>query len=124
MLADGAIGLWMRVADRYGDNGLVGVGIAVRENAQDYRLDTFLMSCRILGRKAEHALLGSIIKRARARGAKTLLGEFIPTRKNAPAAGFFADTGFSAIEGKPNWWRLELQSPSDVSPLFEIVEES
>ena len=128
MLARGAIGLWMRVADRYGDSGLVGVGIAVREDAgrEDagaYRLDSFLMSCRVLGRKAEHALLHAIARGARDAGARALLGEFIPTKKNAPAAGFFADTGFAPIDGRPGWWRLDLASLADAPRLFEVTFE-
>jgi FkbH-like protein len=127
MLGRGAIGLWMRVADRYGDSGLVGVGLAVREDAGAdagcYRLDSFLMSCRVLGRKAEHALLGAIARRARDGGASVLLGEFIPTKKNAPAAGFFADTGFAPIEGRPGWWRLDLAQLAEGPRLFEVIFE-
>jgi len=52
------------------------------------------MSCRVLGRRAEHALLGAIARRAHAAGARALIGEFIPTKKNAPAAGFYRDAGF------------------------------
>ena len=121
MLDAGAIGLWMRVADRYGDNGLVGVALAVREPGGDFRLDSFLMSCRVLGRRAEHALLHAIVRRARQRGARTLLGEFIPTKKNAPAAGFFADAGF-ARDPRPAWWRLDLAAVGDAPPLFEVIE--
>jgi len=123
LAGDGAIGLWMRVSDRYGDSGLVGLGVAVREDTE-YRLDSFLMSCRVLGRNAEHALLHAIVKRARQHGAKTLLGEFIPTKKNAPAVGFFTDAGFTAIAGRTNWWRLDLAAVADSSPLFELIEES
>jgi FkbH-like protein len=122
MLGAGAIGLWMRVADRYGDNGLVGVGIAVRETGGDYRLDSFLMSCRVVGRRAEHALLHAIARRARQHGASTLWGEFIPTKKNALAAGFFADLGFMR-DPRPNWWRLDLAAVGDAPRLFEVIEE-
>jgi FkbH-like protein len=123
LASDGAIGLWMRVADRYGDNGLVAIGIAVRDGAHQYRLDSFLMSCRVLGRKAERALLHAIALRVRRSGATTLLGELIPTKKNAPAAGFFADAGFVAIDGRPGWWRLDLSTIAPSSPPFEVIEE-
>ena len=139
---DGAIGLWMRVSDRYGDSGLVGValaepvdepGSAGRGSAAEgqrgvvdgaaYRLDSFLMSCRVLGRQAERALLHAVAARARRAGAEQLLGEFIPTKKNAVAAGFFADAGFAPVADRANWWRLELTADLAPPNLFEIIEE-
>jgi FkbH-like protein len=121
MLDAGAIGLWMRVADRYGDSGLVGVAIAVPESGGEFRLDSFLMSCRVLGRRVEHALLDAIARRARRRGARALLGEFIPTRKNAPAAGFLAEAGF-ARDDRPDRWRLDLADDRATPPPFEVIE--
>ena len=112
----------MRVADRYGDNGLVAVALALPDGAHAYRLDSFLMSCRVLGRKVEHALVWSIARRARAR-AKLLLGEFIPTKKNAPAANFFADVGF-APDDREHRWRLDLDAHPAPAIGFEIIEES
>jgi FkbH-like protein len=119
----GAIGLWMRVADKFGDSGLVGVGVALPSEPATYVLDTFLLSCRVLGRKAERALLYALARRARAAGAAALLGEFVPTKKNAVAAGFFADAGFGALEQRPNWWRLELGSSLQPPALVELLEE-
>ncbi|HEY4240956.1 MAG TPA: HAD-IIIC family phosphatase [Kofleriaceae bacterium] len=116
----GAIGLWMRVADRYGDSGLVGVALAVPDGAA-YRLDAFLMSCRVLGRRVEHALLGAVAERAAKHGATLLRGEFIPTKKNAPAASFFADTGFAAAG--EHRWTLDLVGRAVPAPLFEVIEE-
>jgi len=124
LASEGAIGLWMRVSDRYGDNGLVALALAVREEPSRYRLDSFLMSCRILGRQAEHALLRSVARRAREQGASVLLGEFIPSKKNAPAAPFFQDAGFSPLGARPHWWWLELGTAPAATPLFEVVEES
>jgi FkbH-like protein len=123
MIAEGAIALWMRVEDRFGDNGLVGVAIA-RPRGEVCELDSFLMSCRVLGRKAEAALLDSIVRRARARGARTLLGEFIPTKKNAPAKDFFANAGFTAVDGEPGRWRLPLVEDPPPPTLFELIEVS
>jgi FkbH-like protein len=122
MLDGGAVALWMRITDRYGDNGLVGVAIAVPDEASVYRLDSFLMSCRVLGRKAEQALLHVLCRRARARGAETLLGEFIPTKKNAPAATFFADAGFAPHDA-PNHWRMDLGGAPAAPAWVEIVEQ-
>jgi len=122
MLAAGAIGLWMRLEDRFGDNGIIGVAISVPTRPGEDQLDSFLMSCRVLGRKAELALLWSLARRVAGRGSLRLTGEFIPTKKNAPAAGFFAESGFAAVEGEPNHWRLDLTPPPQAPPFFEIID--
>ena len=59
-------------------------------------IDTFLLSCRVLGRGVEDAVLAFLCDRARARGRCLIRGRFIPTRKNAQAAAFLARHGFEA----------------------------
>jgi FkbH-like protein len=83
----------LKVTDRYADNGLVGVAIT---NCADgvCAIDTFLMSCRVIGRTIETALLARIAEDARASGAKQLHGWFLPTKKNAPAQDFYREHGF------------------------------
>jgi FkbH-like protein len=119
---DGTIALWMSVSDRYGDNGLVGVAIAVREEPEAYRLDNFLLSCRVLGRQVERALLCEVAARVVADGGRTLIGELIPTKKNAPAMNFFAETGFSQFLDRDNLWQLSLSNgPPSPPTAFEIT---
>jgi FkbH-like protein len=82
------------VRDRYGDSGIVGL-VALHSTAPDEaELDTFLLSCRVLGRRVEDALLAWSAERARARAARLLVGRYIPTKKNAQAASFYPDRGF------------------------------
>jgi len=104
--------LSLRVRDRYADNGLVGVAI-VRDGAPGggvAEIDTFLLSCRVIGRTVETALLAHIAAEARARGAVRLEGWFLPTRKNAPARDFYARHGFELAEKREDGvlWRLDL----------------
>ena len=84
----------LRVTDRYADNGLVGVAIT---NIADgiCHIDTFLMSCRVIGRTVETAFLARIAEDARANGAHTLEGWFLPTKKNTPAQDFYRDHAFT-----------------------------
>jgi FkbH-like protein len=86
----------IRVRDRYGDHGLVGVAIARDRNA-DCLIDTFLLSCRVIGRSIETALLSMVAERAQARGCTRLLGRFLPTKKNAPARNFYEQHGFRLV---------------------------
>jgi len=98
MLDAGGIILWSKLRDRFGDNGLIAVGIVLPEDAATWRLDSFLMSCRVIGRGVETALLSFIIMNIKSRGASSLLAEFIPTRKNQPALAFLTSHGFTKLD--------------------------
>ena len=103
------------VADRFGDSGLTGVAIT-RKHGEAWELDSFLLSCRVLGRGVEDALLAFTARQARAAGASRLDAVFVPTAKNAPAAGFFPRAGFVEVsspdgpEGAAHW-TLPLDAP-------------
>ena len=101
--------LSLKVRDRYADNGLVGVTI-LREAGEVCEIDTFLLSCRVIGRTVETALLAHIAEQARAGGAARLEGWFLPTKKNAPARDFYARHGFELAEERDGGqlWRLNL----------------
>ena len=99
----------IRVRDCFGDHGLVGVAIA-HDQGEQCEIDTFLLSCRVIGRTVETALLAHIAKNAAERGCKRLQGWFLPTRKNAPARDFYSQHGFELLaqscEG--SLWSLDL----------------
>jgi FkbH-like protein len=75
------------VSDRFGDYGLVGVMI-FGTRGEALAIDSFLVSCRVLGRGVEHAMLAHLGKIAQARGLKTIEAHFIPSKKNLPALNF------------------------------------
>ena len=93
----------MRVADRFGDFGLTAVAIVV-PGAEAWHIDSFLMSCRVIGKSAESALLARIAADARQAGAATLTAEFIDSGRNQVAATFLPNHGFRAADG-PRWTR-------------------
>ncbi len=113
--------LSIRVRDRYCDNGLVGVAIT-HDSGHDYgticEIDTFLLSCRVIGRTVETALLAHLCEQARARGCRTVEGWFVPTKKNAPARDFYASHGFEVAEenGAGLRYRLDLSSATVTRP--------
>jgi FkbH-like protein len=80
----------LAVSDRFGDSGLTGVAI-VRYDRDVAYVDTFLMSCRVLGRDVELSLWPAIAADARARGAGTLTAEWLRTARNAQVERFFDD---------------------------------
>lgn len=83
----------VRVRDRFGDAGVVGLALA-RNQGNSCHIDSLLLSCRVIGRGIETALLAHVGERARQTGAKRLVGEFIATKKNTPCANFYTDHGF------------------------------
>ena len=101
----------IRVRDRFGDHGLVGVAIAHDEGEQ-CEVDSFLLSCRVIGRTVETALLAHLAESAAQRGRKRLAGWFLPTRKNAPARDFYRQHGFEQQETNDtgSLWTLDLNS--------------
>lgn len=97
----------VRVRDRFGEYGLTGVAI-VADIGRRRCIDTFLLSCRILGRGIEDALLRRLIEDARSEGHEYLYAQYLPTQKNAPAADFLSRWRF----GRPDadsWQVLNLR---------------
>jgi FkbH-like protein len=123
----GAIGVTLRLRDRFGDHGLVAVMIVVPEEQSpslEARIDTWLMSCRVIGRNAEHFLLGAVLDECRTKGYARIVGEYLPTKKNALVAGLYEQLGFEAIPGCENSrqgtrYTLELESAPPFSTFIE-----
>ncbi len=85
----------LAVKDRFGDNGITGLGI-LKLNGDSAEVDSLLLSCRVLGRRVEDVVLRVLAERARERGVRYLVGRYIPTPKNAHVASFYPDRGFVA----------------------------
>jgi FkbH-like protein len=114
------------VRDKFGDYGLVGVSI-IKYSGKAAEADTVLMSCRVLGRGIETAMLSHALSLANARGAETLRGTYIPTRKNAMVADLFARHDFAPVEtadagteGATTIWQ-RATAPLDVPSFLDVV---
>ena len=94
-----------RVKDRFGDSGIISVAI-VEIDGTKARLDTFLLSCRVIGKTIETAILSVIAKELEGRGIKLLISNYLATAKNSPASNFLPDHGFK--ENKNSMWQIEL----------------
>ena len=107
----------IRVVDRFGDNGIVGLAM-VKDTDGVGEIDNFLLSCRVIGRTVETALLQTIADLARGMGANRLIGRFVPSKKNAPARDFYSRHGFarnpSGIENAEgdSEWSFDLRTQS------------
>jgi predicted enzyme involved in methoxymalonyl-ACP biosynthesis len=129
----GAVALTLRVADRFGDHGLVSVLIAVPRSSSSstplgsgnagtagkpkeiedeeegqgreryaLRVDTWLMSCRVIGRSVEEFMFNALLARARELGYVRILGEYIPTAKNTPVKDLYDRLGFARQAEAPD----------------------
>jgi FkbH-like protein len=95
----------LRVADRFGDHGLVGTAV-VRAEGEAWRIDSLLMSCRVMGLGVETAFLDRICADASSERARRLVGEYVPTRKNVPVKEFYGQHGFALSreeDGRQEW---------------------
>lgn len=99
--------LILKLSDRFGDYGSVGLCLAVNAGTEA-RIDTFLISCRALGRGVETAFLSICIETVAAKGAVTMRGSYIPTSKNAQVATFYERHGFSVIHARDSQVDYEL----------------
>ena len=106
-----------QVLDKFGDNGVTGAYV-VKKNGTSWILDTFLLSCRIIGRGVEDAMLSHILKDAKNNGIKEFKAEFIPTSKNKPAENFLSEFGF---EKQDKFWVYNLNN-NIKSPNHLMVE--
>jgi FkbH-like protein len=87
----------VRLRDRLGDAGIVGVAVVSHEGHQSV-IDTFLLSCRVLGRGLEDALLAACIRAGCERGSGGVVGLFVPTSKNGRVSDFYSSRGFAPAE--------------------------
>jgi FkbH-like protein len=106
-----------RVEDRFGDNGIVGLMMTRRAGAH-CEIETFLLSCRVIGRTIETAMLAFLAGYERAVGAESLCGWFLPTPRNAPAEGFYRSHGFRLCGSRDDAtrWSLSLAGAAVACP--------
>jgi FkbH-like protein len=110
--------------DRFGDAGLISVLLA-RVEGQSLVLDTWLMSCRVLKRGVERLLLNHVVRVARERGLKLLVGEYIPTPKNGLVRDHYPTLGFTHADASTQEVsRWELRIDGSRNPLVHFIQET
>ncbi len=111
--------LALRLRDRYTDHGLVSVMIA-RCEGELLDIDTWLMSCRVIGRTVEATMLEHLCRHAAQLGCTVLQGTYIPTQKNAMAAEVYAKHGFEPFNQvkEQHLWRYDLKARGPIANPF------
>ena len=99
----------IRLADRLGDNGIIAT-VILRKSGSDAIVDTWIMSCRVLGRRVEDLTVQLMAEKARQLGCRRLVGRYIPTTKNGIVENLYPQQGFAAAgeEGTTRVYSLDL----------------
>lgn len=119
-----ALTLQIRLIDTFGDNGIVAIVIG-RLVGNTLEIDTWLMSCRVLGRQVEAATLNLIAEQALKMGAARLIGEYRPSAKNGMVRDHYRKLGFADIGADSAGHAKSMRDLSDFAPLesFIAIEE-
>lgn len=120
---EGAEVCWLRLSDRYGDMGIICVGI-LRIEGSAAIVDSLILSCRAANRGVEQALVAHLARVAVDRGCGTLVGEYIPSAKNHPVRDLFPSLGFTQAEsqGDLQRFRLDLGASGVDVPAFIALD--
>lgn len=106
--------------DKYGDNGIVSVMIICGEE-NTARIDTFLMSCRVMGRRIEDAITDTIA--ASIEDKDLLIGEYIPTAKNKPVADLYEKLGYKLVSDEEGHKKYALDLQGYSKKALEIFKD-
>jgi FkbH-like protein len=115
--------LQVRLVDTFGDNGMISV-IICRQDAGVWQIDTWLMSCRVLGRRVEQAVLQELLIHARSLGISRIIGTYRPTERNRLVEDHYSKLGFTECERLADGstvWSLEVADYTDVSLPMKVV---
>jgi FkbH-like protein len=117
--------LQIRLDDRFGENGMISV-VIFNTGPEEWSCDTWLMSCRVLGRRVEEMVLACVAQAARKAGARRLKGTYIPTKKNGLVAEHFARLGFTRTSDLPDGgttWALDLTNYTALELPMQVIQE-
>ena len=110
----------IQAEDKFGDNGITGVFIVHKENSKEWFIDTFLLSCRIMGREVEKGMLGYIMNKAKENGVEQIKAKFIMSQKNKPIEDFLPNCGFHKNN---DYWIYSLKSPFTIPEYLTVRVE-
>ncbi|MFX0013568.1 MAG: HAD-IIIC family phosphatase [Promethearchaeota archaeon] len=117
----------VQVQDKFGDEGIVGVAIVEKDSVDKWIVDSFLLSCRVIGRKIETVFLTKLINDAKSQNVKVLEATYIPTKKNTLVSDFYSKHSFQLVKEYPNGetqWVLSLSDFNlDYPEYIRVVEE-
>jgi FkbH-like protein len=116
----------IRLADIFGDNGMISVVICRPGESGVWEIDTWLMSCRVLGRKVEHMVLREVLDHAREAGMHKLLGIYRPTDRNKLVVDHYPKLGFVPVreeESGATFWEMLVEGAQPESAPMKVISQ-
>ncbi len=114
--------LWtFRVSDKFGNSGLTGI-VSLDIKNKEARIVDFILSCRVMGRKVEEAMLFTVIDYAGSIGLEKITAKYLPTPKNSPCLQFFKDSGLKASAGDLFTW--DVKNSFQLPPHISLVKNN
>lgn len=116
----------VRLADIFGDNGMISVVICRPAGPEVWDIDTWLMSCRVLGRKVENMVLRELLEHARAAGIRRLTGTYRPTDRNKLVVDHYSKLGFTKVAEEENGltrWEMMVDTANPEAAPMKVVSK-
>jgi FkbH-like protein len=116
--------LYGKLLDKHGDNGLVAISLG-RIDSEICHIDLWLMSCRVLKRGMERAMLDRFVAMCREKGVSRIMGYYARTPKNSMVADLYADLGFTLLERSEtkSTWQLDVADYADLNENIRISDD-
>ena len=121
--SDDYIKIYGKLEDIFGDNGVISVVIG-KINADELYIELWIMSCRVLKRNMEYAMMDELVMKAKEKNIKTIYGYYYPTLKNKMVKDFYENQGFTLIETLENGdkhYKLEVDSYKNKNNVMEVI---
>jgi FkbH-like protein len=112
---------YFRLRDRFGDNGMVAV-VVLRQIGDELHFDTWVMSCRVLGRSLEEFICNEVIRIARERGCRAVTGCYRPSARNQLVAGLYERLGFNRLPADEGVTMWQLSSGTETGDLTTYID--
>ncbi len=116
----GCFTLQVRLVDKFGDNGMISCVVARPRDPGEWEIDTWLMSCRVLGRGVERMVLREIIRHAREHGVRRLIGVYLPTSRNQLVEDHYQKLGFTLLGRDADGgseWEIDVDAEIEAAPM-------
>lgn len=121
-LSDTCIKIYGKLTDKYGDNGLIAISIGnIKENK--CHIDLWLMSCRVLKRDMEFAMLDELVKQCSEKGVSEIVGYYYKSAKNSMVSDLYEKFGFelSATNGEDTVWKLDISNYKNKNKFIKAI---
>jgi len=123
-LNDCYIKIYGKLVDKFGDNGLIAITIGRIEN-NICHIDLWLMSCRVLNRSMEFAMLDELVRQCREKGVYEIIGYYYKSTKNVMVADLYKTFGFVRVEtnGDDSVWNLNIENYVNKNNFIKIIDD-